>query len=179
MARILAVLTVIMVMAAGAALAAELTDSDYRLLLADFGLSQQGRMIKEMTADERSELHRIMNDPNFAEFHDVRSDNTADYLYQVHIRECQSWSQSNPGGHICPPTGDQTLDLGQDLAERYCNYCHLFGTPGAPSFHKLAARGGLTERRLADALARGHQMSPIGLQAQEVSELFKYIVSTK
>lgn len=179
MARILVLLVVVMGMAAPAALAAGLSDNDYRILLADFGLTQQGWMIRNMTADEQSDLHRIMNDPDFANFPDVRSDNMADYLYQVHIRECQSWSQSNGGGQACPPTGDQTVDLGQDLAERHCNYCHLFGTPGAPSFHKLAARGALTEQRLADALARGHEMSPIGLQPQEISALFKYIVSTK
>ncbi len=174
-----AVAMAVVLHAAGSARAAGLDDADYRRLSTAFGLGQDSATFKDMTDDERADLHRILNDPHFAEYPKAQSDNAADDLYQVHLRECQSWSQANGNAHLCRPSGTATVDRGQDLAERRCNYCHLFGTTDVPSFHKMAGRGDVSAQRLADALDHGHLMSPIRLEPDEIAALAAYIVSLK
>lgn len=164
--------------ATGTALAADLTAGDYRILQQEFGLNRDSQFVRDMTPDERSELNRLLNDKTFADAPKVRADNAADFLYHVHLRECHSWQQSSGDPASCPPAGDATVNAGQKIAERQCNYCHLFGTPAAPTFHKMAV-GGLAEPQLALALEKGHQMSPIGLSPAEVAALRAYIASLK
>lgn len=177
MKRIL-VVALVLTAAAGAALAADLSASDYRTLQQEFGLKRDGRFVQDMTPDERAELGRLLNDKNFVDAPKVRADNAADFLYHVHLRECHSWQQSSGDPASCPPAGDATINAGQKIAERQCNYCHLFGTPSAPSFHKMAEKG-LTQPQLVSALQTGHQMSPIGLAPDEVAALHAYIASQK
>jgi hypothetical protein len=161
------------------ALAADLTDADLRTLERDFGVGRGSRLIHDMTQDERAELDRLLNDSSFAQSPKVRSDNAADYLYHVHLRECHAWQPLDGRAQdSCPPTGNPTVDAGQTIAEQHCNYCHLFGTPAAPSFHKVALDG-LTQAQLASALEKGHQMSPIGMQPSDVAALYAYILSLK
>lgn len=167
-----------LVLGATAALGAALTDADYRYVEREFGLGKPNDILADMTADEQSQLHSLINDPRFKGAAIARRQNVADYLFSVHMRECQAWMKAHPS-QLCPPAADPRAQPGKEVADRQCNFCHLFGTGRVPSFHKLAQQGGWDAARLDAALRQGHQMSPIILQPENLNQLEIYIASLK
>lgn len=178
MVRATVLAAAVMTIAASAALAAALTERDYRYLQDEYALAANSEMIRDLTVDEQAKLHDLINDPSLKQYPVIRDHNVADFLFEAHMRECSVWALSHTGPQ-CPPTSDASAEPGKELADRQCNACHLFGTFAAPSFLKLAREGKLTEQRLADALDHGHAMSPITLPPAQIKELIIYIRSLK
>ena len=172
------ILAAIMTILAAAALAAGLAPPDQRYLLDKFGLASDSEVLKDLTADEQTKLHNLINDPLLKEYPFTRDDNVADFLFAAHMRECSVWASTH-GEPACPPTADAQAEPGKEIADRQCNACHLFGTMDAPSFVALARAGKLSEQGLADALAHGHRMSPIRLESRQIAALLTYIRSLK
>jgi len=175
-ATILAVAAVMM--AASAALAAPLSDSDNRYLRDEFGPALGSDMIKDLSADERTRLHEIINDPYLKSYPYARDHNVADFLFGVYMRGCSVWALSHTGPE-CPPASDAGAEPGKEIADRQCNACHLVGTMDAPSFYKLVKEGKLSEQELTAALDHGHMMSRINLSPAQISELIAYTHSLK
>ncbi len=176
---------------AGAALAlragaAEVTEADYRYLQAEYGLGRQDETVSAMNAEQRKELHALINDRQLQDVPAVRHDRVAAYLFDVHMRHCQDSAPSHPG-RVCPSVSDDRVEPGKEIADQQCNFCHLFGVGGAPSFYRLARQRPLAADALAEAQRRGHenarrrghQMSPIGLTHEQFDALAVYIQSLK
>lgn len=178
MARALVLAVAVTMIAASAALAAALTDSDDRYLRGEYGLAPDSDTIRDLNADEQARLHDLINDPALKAYPYIRDHNVADFLFEAHMRQCSVWALSH-GGPQCPPTFEASAEPGKEIADRQCNACHFFGTTDAPSFLKLAREGKLDEQGLADALEHGHTMSPITLEPAEIRELIIYIRSLK
>ena len=164
--------------AAGLAAAAGLTDKDNRFLDKEFGPAVRDQIIGRMTAAELATLHDVMSTPFAGDYPGIRYNMIADYLFTVHMQQCQAWSADHPN-EACPPPKDPQLLPGQNVADQQCNACHLFGTSQAPSFRKMAQSGIVTDAKLADAIKQGHQMSPIYLSPAQVKALVAYIGSLK
>ncbi len=177
-ARIVILAATIAIIAAGAAHAAGLTQRDYRYLQDGYGLTADSEMIKDLAVEEQAKLHDLINDPSLKDYPHTIDHNVADFLFTVHMRECNVWSSSH-GEPECPPATDASAEPGKEIADRQCNACHLFGTMDAPSFLQLAREGKLSEQSLADALDHGHKMSPITMQPTQVRDLMIYIRSLK
>jgi cytochrome c5 len=168
------------------AVAAEVTEADYRYLQSEYGVGRQDETVSSMSAEQQKQLHALINDPQLQDVPAVRHDRVAAYLFDVHMRHCQDTAASHPD-RVCPPARDAKLEPGKDIADRQCNFCHLFGVGGAPSFHKLARQGPWAADALSEAQRRGHenarrhghQMSPIGLTREELDALAVYIQSLK
>ncbi|MGO8921104.1 MAG: c-type cytochrome [Stellaceae bacterium] len=155
-----------------------LGESDYRYLKAGFGLGKDSFTLSNIAAEDAARLHELITDPAFKDYPKVRERSVGDYLFGVELRTCQSWELAHAGA-ACPQVGDARLRPGWEIAERNCIACHLTGTTAAPSFFKLAQSGTVDEKRLADALAGGHQMSPITLGAEQLRDLALYINSLR
>ena len=161
--------------AASAAFAAGLTDSDYRYLQDHWGLKRDGEVAKNFTAQEQTKLHDLINDslnsgrPNAIEIQ------VGDYLFQVET--CYEWIASHPASQPCPNARNNSP--GKLVADRNCHSCHLTGTADAPSFFQIARKGTWTEADLREALISGHRMSPLTLSDRELHELADYIASLK
>ena len=166
----------ILLIGAAASWAAGLSDSDLRYLKTQFGLEASDQFITGMSPDEQSTLHDRITDPRFAGRPGSRDASVADYLFSVHLRQCQTWAQTHMG-HLCPPTANTSAEPGREIADDQCNACHLFGTTDAPSFFKLSKQGGWTAERLGDALKKGHRMSPMSLGPDQLRDLAAYIAS--
>lgn len=75
--------------------------------------------------------------------------------------------------------------IGEALARRWCNECHLVGgartaTDAAPTFQSLASDPSKTPARLRAFLAKPHApMPPIPLSGTEVEDLIAYIRTTE
>jgi len=163
---------------AGAATAASLTDNDLHYLSTQYGMTESADIIRGLSDAEQAKLHALIIDPIAKQNPKTRDHNVADYLFEVHMRQCSEWALTH-GGPECPPTADANAEPGKEIADRQCNACHLFGTFEAPPFRKLAVAGTLTEKKLADALGHGHAMSPITLAAAQLSDLLIYIRSLR
>jgi hypothetical protein len=160
------------------AAAAGLTESDYRYLKAEFGLARDSFTLRNVSAEDASKLHALINDKTAKAGLRRRDLNVADYLFDVEMRTCQAWELAH-STHPCPQVSDERLKPGWEIAERNCIACHLTGTTTAPSFFKLAQTGTIDEARLAAALKSGHQMSPIALAPQQLQDLARYINSLR
>lgn len=162
----------------GLAHAAGLTARDTRYLDATYGPTVRAEIVSRMTAEEQEKLHEIVADPASKGYPGIRYNVVADYLFTVHMQQCQAWSAAHPD-QTCPPPADPQVLPGKNIADQECNACHLFGTSRAPAFRALAKAGPVSEARLADAIGHGHQMSPIGLSADQIRVLAIYINSLK
>ena len=166
-------------------LAAELSTADHRYLEEQYGIGQQDEPLSAMTAAEQRELHALIADPKLKDAPAVRHDRVAAFLYDINMRQCERSAASHPG-LVCPPLADPALEPGKELADRQCNFCHLFGAGRAPAFRKLAERH-WTASGLAEAQQQGHenarrfgrQMSPIALTREQFADLARYIDSLK
>lgn len=164
--------------ATAAALAAGLLESDYRYLQAEFGFRKDGFTLNNISAEDAARLHELISDPTFNNYPKSRALTVGDFLFGVVMRTCQNWQLSHPGAD-CPEVTDPRLRPGWKIAERNCIACHLTGTTAAPSFFKMAQSGTVDDKRLAAALASGHQMSPITLGAEQLRDLALYINSLR
>ncbi len=168
------------------AAAAELTDTDRRYLQAEYGIGRQDQTVPALSAQQQKQLHALITDPQLKDVPAVRHDRVAAFLFDAHMRQCQQTASSHPD-LVCPPVADAKAEPGKEIADRQCNFCHLFGMGRAPSFYKLARQGRWAGDRLAEAQRRGHenarrlgqQMSPIGLTREQFDELVVYIESLK
>jgi hypothetical protein len=161
---------------AGAAPAATLSDADYRYLQDKYGLTAKSEELADLTPDEATKLHDLIDDPAMKDYPFTRDNNVSDFLFTAHIRECQVWSLAH-GSPECPPVADAKVEAGKEVADRRCNFCHLFGTENAPTFRQLARAGKLDEPTLAADLDHGHFMSPIALAPDDIKALLVYIKS--
>ncbi len=178
MARALILAVAAAIMAASAALAATLSESDNRYLRDEFGSAVGGDMIKDLSADERARLHEIINDPFFKSYPQSQAYNAGNFLFGIYMRRCSVWALSHTGPE-CPPASDAAAEPGKEIADRQCNACHLVGTMDAPSFFKLEKEGKVNEQELSAALDHGHMMSRINLSPAQIGELLTYIHSLK
>jgi hypothetical protein len=178
LARCLVPLLLAILLTPSVAVAAGLTDFDYRYLKAEFGLARESFTLSNVSAEDAAKLHQLINDPKAKADPRRRNLNVADYLFDVEMRTCQAWELAH-STHPCPQVSDERLKPGWAIAERSCIACHLTGTTAAPSFFKLAQSGTIDEARLAAALKSGHQMSPITLAPQQLQDLARYINSLR
>lgn len=178
MTRVSLMVVLALTLVAGSAIAASLTHADFQYLRSEFGVQEGDELLADISPADAQGLHALINDPAWKDFKAVRHDNVADRLFSIHMRQCQTWAPSHPGQE-CPPVADQKAEPGHQIADRECSACHLFGTTAAPSFYQLARQGGWTAEKLSDALKRGHQMSPMILQPDQVRDLATYIESLK
>jgi len=158
---------------APSAFASEMTDADYRYLQTHRGVHRDGSIVQTMTADDRSHLHALINDPDYGDRPQTVENQVGDYLFLVET--CANCPLSDP--RPCPNAPKSGDPSGKQVADRACLPCHLVGTVVAPSFFKLAKQGGWSAARLDAALRGGHHMSPITLSMQELNELSNYIAS--
>ena len=165
-----------LLLAPSAALGAGLTAADYRYLETEFALRADGQLLRDATLAEQANLASLINDPVWQAQPAATKANVADYLFAIHMQQCQAWWLAHPAEE-CPPAADPAARLGQAIADARCNACHLFGTPTAPAFFRLAVQGGWTAARLDSALKQGHFMSPISLKPEQVNQLVVYINS--
>jgi hypothetical protein len=163
----------IMSMLAGASFAATLTDRDYRYLAEEYGLKRDGPFLQNLGEDEKNQLHAVINDPEFSDVPKSRDANVADVLFRMEIRTCNG--RPKGPGEVC--SLEPGTPLGERVADLHCISCHLTGTMEARSFYKMSRDGIWDEKRLAAALASGHQMSPITLSPEELKQLAIYISS--
>ena len=168
----------ILLASAALATATGLTDQDNRFIDKEFGPVIRDQIISRMTAEELDKLHSVMNTHFASDYPGIRFNMVADYLFTVHMQQCQAWSADHPN-EVCPPPADKPFIPGQTVADHHCHACHLFGTSQAPSFRTMAKSGPVTEAKLADAIKQGHRMSPIYLSAEQVKDLAAYIRSLK
>ena len=173
-----ALAAILVLVATAAASAAGLGESDYRYLQAGFGIHKDGFTLSNIAAEDAARLHELITDPAFRDYPKSRERSVGDYLFNVELRTCQSWQLAHAGA-TCPEVSDARLQPGWEVAERNCIACHLTGTTAAPSFFRLAQSGAVDEKRLATALAGGHQMSPITLSAEQLRDLALYINSLR
>jgi hypothetical protein len=161
------------ILAAAAAFAAGLTDADRAYLREHWGVKQDGTVVRNLTAAEQAELHRLINDPAFRDRPQSIENQVGDYLFK--IETCSDWAGFGP----CPNAPSLNDPPGKRIADRECVSCHLVGTAEAPSFFRLSQAGGWTAARLGAALAAGHHMSPISLSETDLKNLADYIASLK
>lgn len=161
----------------GLAHAAGLTAADEQYLDATYGPTARAEIVSRMTADEQEKLHEVVNDPLAKDYPGIRYNIVADYLFTIHMQQCQAWSAGHPD--ICPPPADPQALPGKNIADQECNACHLFGTSRAPAFRAMAKAGPVSEAKLAEAISHGHEMSPIGLSADQIRELAIYVNTLK
>ena len=164
-----------LVMASGMALAAGLSDGDYRYLDTEFGLKRDGAFLRSLDAGEQTRLDAAINDPATVPYAISRRVGVGDYLYG--LATCHGWDDAHPG-QACPRAPRADDAPGKVVADRQCSACHLFGTSDAPAFHRLA-EANWDSKRLAAALQSGHRMSPIRLSDTELAALITYIDSFK
>jgi hypothetical protein len=162
----------------GLALAAGLTDADYRYLKTEFGLAKDSFALSNISVADAAKLHEAISGPLAKKFPQSRIYDTADLLFDVEMRTCQAWQLAH-AATSCPQVTDERLKPGWEIAERNCIACHLTGTTDAPSFFKLVRSGPIDENRLTAALRSGHAMSPITLGPQQVQDLARYIDSLR
>ena len=168
------------------AAAAGLADADGRYLRAEYGIGRDDPAVAALTAQQQRELHALIVDPQFKDAPAIRHDRVAAFLFDAHMRQCQATAASHPT-LVCPPVPDAKVEPGKDIADRQCNFCHLFGMGRAPSFNKLAQQAPWAGDSLAAAQRRGHenarrhgqQMSPVQLTREQYEELVLYIDSLK
>lgn len=168
------------------AVAAELTGTDRRYLAAEYGIGRQDPTVAALSAGQQKQLHLLITDPQLKDVPAVRHDRVAAFLFDAHMRACQETASSHPN-LVCPPVADAKVEPGKDIADRQCNFCHLFGVGRSPSFYKLARQGPWAGAGLAEAQRRGHenarrhgqQMSPVQLTREQYEELVVYIDSLK
>ena len=155
---------------------ADLSKRDYRYLQTEFGVGKGSFTLTNVSADDAARLHDVINNRAFKDNPAGIKLNVADALFTVVIRTCESWELAH-GGAVCPMVSDERLKPGWSIAEHKCIMCHLTGTTLAPSFFEMTKSGALDEKRLAEALDSGHEMSPITLPPQQVHDLALYINS--
>lgn len=177
-ARVAGALLAILLGVMAPAVAAGLSDGDYRYLQTKFGFRKDGFTLRNIAAEDAARLHALITDPAFNDYPKSRVLTVGDYLFGVAMRTCETWQLGHAGAD-CPEVGDASLRPGWEIAERNCIACHLTGTTAAPSFFALAQSGAVDDKRLAAALAAGHQMSPITLSAQQLRDLALYINSLR
>jgi hypothetical protein len=173
--KIIASLTgVLLLIAAVAASAADLTSSDYAYLANHWGLKQDGAVVRNLTVDQQARLHVLIDDSDYRDRPQTIENQVGDYIFKVET--CSDWDQSRGP---CPNAPSSKDPPGTQIADRSCASCHLVGTASAPSFFKLARSGGWTADRLGAALRAGHEMSPVTLSDAELIALADYIASLK
>ena len=155
------------------AFAADFTESDYAYLRNHWGLKRDDTVVKNLTATERAELHRLINDPTFRDNPAAIENQVGSYLLKVEI--CFDRPSSRP----CPNDPGPNDLPGKSVAYRSCISCHLVGDTGVPSFFRMAQSGRWSAERLSAALRSGHEMSPITLSDSELRDLAAYIASLK
>ena len=158
----------------GLAVAADLTQDDYRLLQSQYGLQRDNDVLARMSAGDRQRLHDLISGLSGAPAR--RDESVRNYLYESYTRECDAWSRDHGTG-TCPPAKDPAIEPGKDVADRLCNECHLFGSGMAPSFRRLAQQRNWDGGTVANALGHSHDMVPITLPAEERDQLARYINS--
>jgi mono/diheme cytochrome c family protein len=171
---------------ASPALAAELTGADQRYLRAEYGIGRHDEPLSSLTVAQQKQLHALINVPKLKDVPAVRHDRVAAYLYDVHMRQCQNSAASHPG-LVCPPAANAAIEPGKEVADRQCNFCHLFGAGQAPPFRKLARQQSWAGNTLAEAQRQGHeharrngrQMSPVALTGEQFDDLAAYVNSLK
>ena len=155
-----------------------LTREELSYLEEEFGTCLKSPTLNLLTPQERARLHDIF-------VFDKEWSRAYPYIFNVrlfgvldtaNIRQCQEWSREHSGSP-CPPLADPAHQAGKNIADFQCNACHLFGTPDAPGFFRLARAGNTSVEFLSQSLASGHQMSPIHLTTEELSALSHYIAS--
>jgi mono/diheme cytochrome c family protein len=164
---------------------AELTGADQRYLQAEYGIGRHDEPLSSLTAAQQKQLHALINDPKLKDVPAVRHDRVA-ALYDAHMRQCRNSAASHPG-LVCPPAANAAIEPGKEVADRQCNFCHLFGAGQAPPFRKLARRQSWAGNTRAEAQRQGHenarrngrQMSPVALTGEQLDELAAYIDSLK
>jgi hypothetical protein len=139
-----------------AAFAAGLDDGDYRYLLDRYGLAQDGAALKTLTADQQTQLHDVIDDPTLAQRPETRDANVDDFVFG--LETCALWQGTSP----CP-VSDRVVGAsdGKRAADRYCNMCHLVGTPAAPSFYLMAQKQSVTADGLGKAVDTAHTTAMI------------------
>lgn len=158
---------------AAMAFAADFTETDYAYLRNHWGLKREDSVVKNLTAAEKTELHRLINDPTFRDNPQGTENQVGSYLFKVEI--CFDRPNSEP----CP-NDPRPNDLpGKIIAYRSCISCHLVGDSGVPSFFRMAQSGRWTAERLGAALKSGHEMSPITLSESDLRDLADYIASLR
>ena len=178
MSRLLFLALALFLAIPGFALAAGLTDADYRYLKTEFGLAKDSFALSHISAAVAARLHDAISGPLAKEFPQGRIYETADLLFDAEMRSCEAWQLAH-AATSCPQVTDERLKPGWEIAERNCIACHLTGTTDAPSFFKLVQPGPIDENRVTAALHSGHLMSPITLGPQQVQDLARYINSLR
>ncbi len=181
MARHLQSVTIaIAALLAGAALAQTgvLTEKDTRYLESTYGPTVRAEIVSRMKPEELERLHTVINQTFAADYPGIRYNMVADYLFTVHMQQCQAWSAAHPE-QVCPPPENSSIVPGKNVADRQCNACHLFGTSVAPAFRAMAKSGKVSAASLAAAIKQGHRMSPIDLSPEQVKDLAAYIQALK
>ncbi len=158
----------------GLAMAAELMPDDYRYLLSQYGLARDSDILTGMTQAERTSLHHLIY--GLRNDRARRDDAVSNRLYDIYKRECEAWAMEHSGGD-CPPAKDKTVEPGKQVADRFCNLCHLFGGGMAPSFFALARQRTWDAKSVASALGHSHVMVPITLPDEDRDRLAAYINS--
>ncbi len=156
----------------------ELTQEELTYLEEEFGVCENSPILNLLTAQERERIHNIFtfDEPWSRVYPYIFNVRLFGVLDTANIRQCNEWSYEN-SSPPCPPVADPTHQPGKDVADYQCNACHLFGTPDAPGFFRLAQEKNTSIAYLSEALASGHRMSPINLAAQELRDLSGYIAS--
>jgi hypothetical protein len=116
--------------------AVELTGADQQYLQAEYGIGRHDEPLSSLTAAQQKQMHALINDPKLKDVPATRHDRVAAYLYDVHMRQCQSSAASHPG-LVCPQAANAAIEPGKEVADRQCNFCHLFGAGRAPCAAKL------------------------------------------
>jgi len=155
------------------AFAAGFTDGDFAYLRNHWGLKRGDTVVKNLTDEEKSELHRLINDPVFRNNPQSRENEVGAYLFK--IETCADRPASQPCANA-PGPGDLP---GKRVAYRSCASCHLVGYADVPSFFKMARSGRWSAARIGAALRSGHEMSPITLSDDELRDLAAYIASLR
>lgn len=156
------------------ALAAELMPDDYRYLQSEYGLTRDSDILTRMTPGERTSLHHLID--GLRNDRDRRQDAVSRRLYDAYTRECGTWALEH-SGEDCPPAKDKAVEPGKQIADRFCNLCHLFGGGMAPSFFALAKQREWGAENVASALEHSHVMVPITLSHEERDRLAAYMNS--
>ncbi|HUK07421.1 MAG TPA: cytochrome c [Stellaceae bacterium] len=153
-----------------------LTEADYRYLKAEFGLGVDSFTLRNISAEDGTSLHRIINRRPASWGN--RDLNVASYLFDVELRTCQAWELTH-GKQPCPMVDDPSAIPGWEVAELRCVACHLTGTTTAPSFFKMTKSRPIDEQQVATALRGVHEMAPMTLSPEEVQALVRYINSLR
>ena len=159
--------------------AAESWTTDQQAFLQEqLGLGPNNPLMSELTPDERVRIRAALDNPFAEDYVSMRVAPITSILQAAYARTCSEWRQTQTAPQ-CPPVADPKAQAGKDIADNQCHSCHLFGTPLAPAFFKMARTGGWSAKALGAALDSGHRMSPIHLLPEQVQALADYIASLK